>query len=98
MKIKYVTIFILTKSKSSIIIFIEIIIEKIKVSLARHLGLDAKDIADDVLILEDLGANSLDVVEIAMAVEDELGIVIPDEDIVNLRTIKDVADYIESNM
>ena len=74
------------------------IIEKIKVILARHLGLDAKDIADDALILEDLGANSLDVVEIAMAVEDELGIVIPDEDIVNLRTIKDVADYIESNM
>lgn len=74
------------------------IIEKIKVILARHLGLNVAEIADDALILEDLGANSLDIVEIAMAVEDELGIVIPDEDIVNLRTIKDVANYIESNM
>lgn len=74
------------------------VIDKVKSILAKHLGLKASEIADDALVLEDLGANSLDVVEMAMTIEDELGICIPDEDVINLRTVKDIADYIENNM
>lgn len=74
------------------------VIDKVKNILAKHLGLKASEIADDALVLEDLGANSLDVVEMAMSIEDELGICIPDEDVINLRTVKDIADYIENNM
>ena len=74
------------------------VIDKVKSILAKHLALKASEIADDALVLEDLGANSLDVVEMAMSIEDELGICIPDEDVINLRTVKDIADYIENNM
>lgn len=74
------------------------IIEKVKMILGRHLGIAPNTIEDDALVLEDLGANSLDVVELAMAIEDELGVVIPDEAVVSLHTVKDIADYIETNM
>lgn len=74
------------------------VIDKVKSILAKHLGINAANIADDALVLEDLGANSLDVVEMAMSIEDELGVCIPDEDVINLRTVKDIADYIENNM
>ncbi len=74
------------------------VIDKVKGILAKHLGINAANIADDALVLEDLGANSLDVVEMAMSIEDELGVCIPDEDVINLRTVKDIADYIENNM
>ena len=49
-------------------------------------------------IMEDLGADSLDVVEMLMAMEDSFGITVPDEDIEELVTVSDIVEYVESNM
>ena len=71
-------------------------LEKIKAILAKHLKVYPADITEDTNIQEDLGADSLDVVEIVMALENEFGIEIPDEDIIKLKTIRDAMNYIES--
>ncbi len=70
--------------------------EKIKELLAKQLRIDKSEIDDDTNIIEDLGADSLDVVEMLMTIEDRFGINVPDEDVPLLKTVKDVADYIES--
>ena len=70
--------------------------EKIRDIIAGQLGAD--DITEDTNIMEDLGADSLDVVEIAMAIEEECGVSIPDEDLPTLKTVRDVVEYVESNM
>ena len=72
-------------------------LEKIKELLAKQLRIDIDTIADDSKIIEDLGADSLDVVEMLMAIEDDLGVIISDDDAVRLKTVRDVADYIEAN-
>ena len=71
-------------------------LEKIKTILAKHLKVDPADITEDTNIQEDLGADSLDVVEIVMALENEFGIEIPDEDIIKLKTIRDAMNYIDA--
>ena len=72
-------------------------LEKIKELLAKQLRIDIDAIADDSNIIEDLGADSLDVVEMLMAIKDDLGVIISDDDAVRLKTVRDVADYIEAN-
>ena len=72
-------------------------LEKIKELLAKQLRIDIATIADYSNIIEDLGADSLDVVEMLMAIEDDLGVIISDDDAVRLKTVRDVADYIEAN-
>ena len=72
-------------------------LEKIKELLAKQLRIDIDTIADVSNIIEDLGADSLDVVEMLMAIEDDLGVIISDDDAVRLKTVRDVADYIEAN-
>ena len=72
-------------------------LEKIKELLAKQLRIDIDTIADDSNIIEDLGADSLDEVEMLMAIEDDLGVIISDDDAVRLKTVRDVADYIEAN-
>lgn len=72
-------------------------LEKIKELLAKQLRIDIDAIADDSNIIEDLGADSLDVVEMLMAIEDDLGVIISDDDAVRLKTVRNVADYIEAN-
>ena len=52
---------------------------------------------DDANILEDLGADSLDVVDMLMTLEEEFNILVPDEDVVKLKTVRAVAQYIEEN-
>lgn len=71
--------------------------EKIKEILAKQLRIDMDTIADDSNIVEDLGADSLDVVEMLMSIEDNLGIIISDDDAAKLKTVRDVADYLEAN-
>ncbi len=71
--------------------------EKIKEILAKQLRIDMDTIADDSYIVEDLGADSLDVVEMLMSIEDNLGIIISDDDAAKLKTVRDVADYLEAN-
>lgn len=71
-------------------------IERIKEVIAKQLRMSPDEIADDAAILEDLGADSLDVVEMLMTLEDEMSITIPDDDVASLRTVKDIADYLEN--
>ncbi len=70
-------------------------IEKIKEILASQLNISIEKINDDSKIIEDLGADSLDMVEMLMTLEDEYGISISDEDAVNLKTVSDIMKYIE---
>lgn len=74
---------------------VNMIIEKVKELLAEQLGMDVKEIHDDSNILEDLGADSLDIIEMLMTLEDEYGVTIPDDQIGQVKTVKQVADLIE---
>ena len=71
-------------------------IEKVKELLAKQLKLDLATIEDDANILDDLGADSLDVVEMLMSLEDEFGISVPDEVANELVTVKAIVEFIES--
>lgn len=70
-------------------------IEKIQAMLADALNLPIEKIAPDARIVEDLGADSLDVVELLSQLEDEFGITIPDDDVEKLHTVADVAAALE---
>ncbi len=70
-------------------------IERVKSVIAKQLRIDVSEIADDAAIVEDLGADSLDIVEMLMTLEDELDIIIPD-DATGLKTVKDVSTFIEN--
>jgi len=74
------------------------VFEKIKNILAEQLDADPDEMTMDTNIAKDLGADSLDVVELLMSIEDEFEVEIPDEEIENIKTIGDLADYIQSNM
>lgn len=74
-----------------------IMIEKVKELLAKQLKLDVATIEDDANILDDLGADSLEIVEMLMTLESEFGITVPDEDVMSLKTVRSVAAYLESH-
>ena len=69
-------------------------IEKI---IAENLKIDEASITDDSKIIEDLGADSLDIVELVMQLEEQFDIEIPDEDSETLLTVSDIKQYIEDN-
>ena len=71
-------------------------LEKIKELLAEELNIDVEDITLESDIKKDLGADSLDILELLMGIEDEYGITIPDEELAGFNTIQDVVDYLES--
>ncbi|MBQ5842891.1 MAG: acyl carrier protein [Clostridia bacterium] len=73
-------------------------IEKVKSIVAAQLRLEPESIADDASLIEDLGADSLDLVDIVMAFESEFDTTVPEEDFSELRTIKDLADYISARI
>ena len=73
------------------------VIDEIKQILAKQLRIDANTINDNSNIIEDLGADSIDLVELLMTIEEKKGSVVSDEDAVKLKTVKDVADYIEQH-
>lgn len=73
------------------------IFERIKEILADQLDSDIDAMSMESDIANDLGADSLDVVELLMAIEDEFEVEIPDEEIENIKTIGDLVKYIESN-
>lgn len=70
-------------------------LQKVQEMLAEALNMSVADVAADAKIVEDLGADSLDVVELLSRLEDEFGITIPDDDVENLVTVSDVAAEIE---
>lgn len=73
------------------------VFEKVKEILADQLDSNADEMTMETRIVDDLGADSLDVVEMLMSVEDEFEIEIPDNVIEDLKTIGDVVEYIQAN-
>lgn len=65
---------------------------------ARQLEIDADTITPDSLIIEDLGAHSLDIVEILAEIEDTFNVTIPDEDIPGFKTVSDIKTYLENHL
>ena len=70
---------------------------KVKKIVADHLGIDEAKVTDESSFIDDLGADSLDTVELVMAFEEEFEIEIPDEEAENIQTVKNAVDYINSN-
>ena len=68
--------------------------QRIRVLVAEQLGIDPQEVRPEASILDDLGADSLDVVELVMAIEDEFDIEVPDEAAEGIRTIGDVERYV----
>jgi len=73
------------------------VFEKIAAMIADQLGIDASTIQPESRLIEDLKADSLDVVAMVMEMETEFGIEIPDEDLTKLKTVADAMRYIEEN-
>ncbi len=73
------------------------IFDKIKELLADQLDADIDEMTMNTDIAKDLGADSLDVVELLMSIEDEFSVEIPDEEIENIKTIGELVEYIEAN-
>lgn len=74
------------------------VLDKIKEIIKDVLGKDASSFNENTDIMNDLKLDSLDIVDLVMSVEDEWGVVVDDEDIDKLRTLGDVAKYIESRI
>lgn len=72
------------------------ILEKIKDIMEEELGMDRNEVTLESDIIKDLGLDSLDIVTLIMAVEDEYGFTADDDEIVNLKTVGDVVKYIEN--
>ena len=70
--------------------------ERVKKIVADQLGLDPKDVQSDASFTEDLGADSLDTVELVMALEEEFETEISDEDAEKITTVKEAIDYVEA--
>ena len=71
------------------------IFEQVKKILCDQLNLDEEQVTEDSEVIDDLGADSLDIVDLVMTLEEEFDTEIPDEDIENLRTVGDIVKYIE---
>ncbi len=71
--------------------------EKVKSIIVEQLGVSESEVTDSASFVDDLGADSLDTIELVMAFEEAFGIEIPDEDAEKIRTVRNAIDYIESH-
>ena len=71
--------------------------DQVKKIIVEQLGVDEEEVTPDASFVDDLGADSLDTVELVMAFEEEFGIEIPDEDAEKLQTVGDAITYIRQN-
>ena len=71
--------------------------EKVKHIIVEQLGVDEEEVKSEASFVDDLGADSLDVVELVMALEEEFGLEISDEDAEKLTTVKHAVDFISSH-
>ena len=71
--------------------------EKVKHIIVEQLGVDAEEVKAEASFVDDLGADSLDVVELVMVLEEEFGLEISDEDAEKLASVKQAVDYIQTN-
>ena len=69
---------------------------KVKEVIVEQLGVDPDRVKIEASFIDDLGADSLDIVELVMAMEEEFGIEIPDEDAEKLKTVGDVSNYLQA--
>lgn len=74
------------------------VFEKVREIIAEQLGVDESDVTMDTHLMKDLEADSLDAVEIIMAIEDEYGIEIPDEDAEKFQSVSDLVKFVEANL
>ena len=72
--------------------------QKVREIIAEQLGISEEEILRGSTFLEDLGADSLDIVELLMALEEEFSLEIPDEDAEKMRAVGDVVDYLDAKM
>jgi acyl carrier protein len=70
---------------------------KVREIISEQLGVSVEQVTPEASFIEDLGADSLDIVELVMALEEQYGMEISDEDAEKIRTVKDVVNYIESH-
>ena len=73
------------------------VFERVKKIIVDHLGVDEAKVTQEASFTDDLGADSLDTVELVMGFEEEFGVEIPDEDAEKIRTVKDTVDYINAH-
>lgn len=71
--------------------------EKVREIVAEQLGVDIEEVTPEASFVDDLGADSLDTVELVMALEEEFGLEIPDEDAEKISTVQDAIKYIEEH-
>lgn len=71
--------------------------DRVKEIIAKELEVDGKQLAPEAKFIEDLGADSLDIVELVMALEEEFGLDIPDEDADKLKTVGDAMKYLQEH-
>ena len=71
--------------------------ERVKKIVVEHLGVDEAKVTDDASFVDDLGADSLDTVELVMAFEEEFGVEIPDDAAEKILTVKDAIEYVKSH-
>ena len=74
----------------------EAVADRVRAIIAEQLGVKLEEVTDAASFMEDLGADSLDTVELVMALEEEFGIEIPDEDAEKMGSVGDAIKYIES--
>ncbi|GAV31270.1 MAG: acyl carrier protein [Anaerosomatales bacterium] len=75
----------------------EEIFQKVKDVIVDQLNVDEDEVTLEASFIDDLGADSLDIVELVMALEEQFGISIPDEEAENIKTVGDAVDYIAAN-
>ncbi|HUD29917.1 MAG TPA: acyl carrier protein [Novosphingobium sp.] len=71
--------------------------DRVKKIVVEHLGVEAEKVTEDASFIDDLGADSLDIVELVMDFEEEFGVEIPDDAAEKISTVSDAIKYIEEN-
>ena len=71
--------------------------ERVKKIVIEHLGVEAEKVTEDASFIDDLGADSLDTVELVMAFEEEFGVEIPDDAAEKILTVRDAISFIQEN-
>ncbi len=72
--------------------------EQVTAIIAEHLDVEMREVTMEASLIDDLGADSLDIVELVMVVEEQFGIEVPDEDAENMETVGDVIAYVEKKV
>lgn len=73
------------------------IFDKVKEVIVEQLNVEEEDVIEEASFIDDLGADSLDIVELVMALEESFGVSIPDEDAEGIKTVGDAVNYISTN-